>query len=176
MIKVKINGIMNIESVTQHWFAVKWVRSERFDSSQTDDHTVWYRPPRTKTAVCGPSTCLCAQRTKIDAQIVHLMDRFGQWTKIIILRLTDSHDGPLKIWNFGRSWTDGRKPVHGGLVWYSILYTVWTILMVWLPDQKGLILETVDQVGILRMWEPVTTRSKSGLLVSYRKVCFRGSI
>ena len=31
----------------------------------------------------------CGQHTKIWAQTVHLMDKFGRWTKIIILRSTN---------------------------------------------------------------------------------------
>ena len=43
-----------------------------------------------------PSTCPCGQWTKIWAQTVHLMEGFGRWTKIIILR-----------------WTSGRIVDHG---------------------------------------------------------------
>ena len=42
------------------------------------------------------------QRTEICSQTVHLMDKFGRWTKIIILRWMSKRifdDGPLKYKN-----------------------------------------------------------------------------
>ena len=42
------------------------------------------------------------QRTKIFSQTVHLMDVFGRWTKIIILRRTNGRifdDGPSTSWS-----------------------------------------------------------------------------
>ena len=47
-------------------------------------------------AVCGPSNRPCWQRTENWAQTIHLMDKLGRWTKIIIWR-----------------WTSGRVFDHG---------------------------------------------------------------
>ena len=50
-----------------------------------------------------PSIRPRGQRTKIWAQTVHLMDEFGRWTKIFILRWTSG-----RIFDHGpsTSWTD----------------------------------------------------------------------
>jgi len=64
-------------------------RNSRVNESRT-------RPPRTKTAVRP-----CGQRTKIWAQTVHLMDRFGRETQILILRWTSGrifYHGPSTSW------------------------------------------------------------------------------
>ena len=54
------------------------------------------RPPRTMTAVRG-----YGQLTKILAQTVHLINGFGRWTEIIILR-----------WTSGWIFDDGPSTVH----------------------------------------------------------------
>ena len=90
------------------------------------------RPLRTKTAVCGPSTRLCGQRTEIRAHTVHLMVEFGRWTKIIILRWTSG-----RIFDHGSSisWTDSESEfrttdhdylsnLNGGGWWTNI--KMWT--------------------------------------------------
>ena len=62
---------------------------------------IYIRPPRAKMSLCGRSTRPCGQRTKIYASTVHLMDEFGSWTKIIILRWTTGRifdDGPSTSW------------------------------------------------------------------------------
>ena len=64
----------------------------------------------------------CGQRTGIWAQTVHLMDKFGRWTKIIIWRwrifdhepstsLTEKDDRPWLFVLDGRRWTvDEDRP------------------------------------------------------------------
>ena len=70
---------------------------------------MWPRPLRTKTTVCGPSI---RSPVHVDngpifwSQTVHLMDRFGQRTTIIILR-----------WTSGRIFDHGPfTSVRGGLM------------------------------------------------------------
>ena len=110
------------------------------------------RSPWTKTVVCGPSTHPCGQRTGSDRPphrrmrtldqdnnfmvdertnflfwTVHLLNRIGRLTKIIILRWTsgqifddgpstqwtDSDDGPWLFVIDGRRWTKTDRPCHG---------------------------------------------------------------
>ena len=76
-----------------------------------------------------PSIRPCGQRTKIWAQPVHLMDKFGRWTKIIILKWTSGrifYHGPSTSWtesddrprlSFWGGRVDGfltmDRPLHG---------------------------------------------------------------
>ena len=96
---------------------------------------VWFRPPQTKTAVYGPSTRPCGQRTKIWAQTVHLMDKFGRWTKIIILKWTSGRifdHGPFTSWTE----SDDRLTFWGGRLdgfgrWMMKISTRWTEVDEW---------------------------------------------
>ena len=68
-----------------------------------------------------PSIRPCGQRTEILAQTVHLMDRFGQRTEIIILRWTSGRifeHGPSTSWTEMDGWTD--DPLVSYLCYYYI--------------------------------------------------------
>ena len=64
------------------------------------------RPPRTKTAVCGPSIRPCGQRTEIRTQIIHLMDDFGRRT---IRNINVDEGERVNRWTKVRPWRPGYE-------------------------------------------------------------------
>ena len=71
-------------------------------------NVVWFRPPRTKTAVCGPSTRPCGQRTKIWAQT---RDRWTRTSMSADNRVRPCPRTRTRTRTSKKSWSRTRTPI-----------------------------------------------------------------